>query len=156
MALHDRIFASVFPASSDVEAPTPAATPELGSSAFGEAFGSPAQPQVGFESVAAEQVKWDRAWHTATAFLTLPNERIYQHEEDSAFRKKWLKSCPPQTQRVLQYILSGRNQEYRLAQRDDNLLRWYYEDVLVTHYMKHVLPGLIKVFQMKVLHRAIR
>ena len=156
MAFRDRIFASVFPAPSDIEAPTPAATPELGSSAFGEAFGSPVQPQAGFESVAAEQVKWDRAWHVATTFLTLPDEPINQHEEESALRRKWLKSCPPQTQRALQYILSGKEQGYQIGQRDDNLLRWYFEDVLVPHYMKHVLPGLITVFSMKALYRAFR
>lgn len=144
-ALHDRIFASVFPPPSDIEAPTPAATPVLGSSTFGEPFGSPNPPQAGFESSAAEQIKWDRAWHTATTYLSLPNETINTQQDENVLRGKWIKPCQSQTQYALRYIVSEESQRYQLRKTQDDLLRWYFEEVVLRHYMQYVLPGLVKV-----------
>ena len=154
MAPHDRIFASVFPPPSDIEAPTPAATPILASSAPGETFGSPIAPQTGFESVAAEQIKWDRAWHTATTYLTLPDEPIDQEEDESDLKSKWLKPCTSQSQRALQYLLSEDSQGGRAGKNDDDLLRWYFEEVVLRHYMKNMLPILVKVYAIIAMNRA--
>ena len=145
MASHAKIFASVFPAPSDVNVPTPAATPVLSSSAFSEPFGSPTLQQHANESGAAEQVKWDRAWHTATTYLALPNEPINSNQDEKALRERWVKPYSPQTQKAIQYILSEESWGRQLRRDKDDLLRWYFEEVVVGHYAEHVLPGLTKV-----------
>ncbi len=145
MALHDRIFASVFPAPSEVDVPTPANTPVLSSSAFGEPFGSPSLSQPAVESGAAEQIKWDRAWHTVTTFLTLPNESIQTDRDEKTLKGKWIKICSSETQRALQYVVSDGSRGRQLRKDNDDLLRWYFEEVVVGHYMEYMLPGFIKV-----------
>ena len=148
-ALQDRIFASVFPPPSDVEIPTPTATPILGSSAFGEPFGSQHTnaSQSGTETGAAEQIKWDRAWHTATTFLSLRDEPIDTEQDEETLKSRWIKPADPETQRALAYLLSGssRGRQIRRESDTDDLLRWYFEEVVLEHYVKHVLPGLIQV-----------
>ena len=148
-ALQDRIFASVFPPPSEVEIPTPTATPVLGSSAFGEPFGSQHTnaSQSSTETGAAEQIKWDRAWHTATTFLSLRNEPIYTEQDEETLKSRWIKPADPETQRALAYLLSesSRGRQIRRGSDTDNLLRWYFEEVVLEHYVKHVLPGLIQV-----------
>lgn len=145
MAVYDRIFASVFPAPSDVDVPTPANTPALGSSGFGEPFGFPDLSQPAVESGAAEQVKWDRAWHTATAFLILPNEPIPPAQDEKTLRGKWIKACSSQTARAIEYVVSEGSAGRQLRKDKDDLLRWYFEEVVLGHYVEHVLPGLSKV-----------
>lgn len=147
MAPNDRIFASVFPAPSDVDFPTPANTPALGSSAFGEPFGLPSSSQPDAESGAAEQIKWDRAWHTATAFLVLPYEPIQTDQDEETLRSKWIKPCPELIQRALQYVVSRDSRGRQLRKDKDDLLRWYFEDVVLGHYVEYMLPGLVKVHQ---------
>ena len=146
MASFDKIFSSVFPVSSEVDVPTPAATPVLGSSDFGEAFASPNPSQASAESGAAEQVKWDRAWHAATTFLALPNEPIKTDQDENTLKGKWIKPCLPQTQRAMQYVLSEESWGRQLRKGTDDLLRWYFEDVVLGHYIEHVYPDLNKVF----------
>ena len=148
-ALQDRIFASVFPPPSEVEIPTPTVTPILGSSAFGEPFGSQHTnaSQSGTETGAAEQIKWDRAWHTATTFLSLRDELIYTEQDEETLKSRWIKPADPETQRALEYLLSesSRGRQIRRGSDTDDLLRWYFEEVVLEHYVKHVLPGLIQV-----------
>ena len=148
-ALHDHIFASVFPAPSEVNVPTPTATPILGSSGFGEPFGSqhtiPSQP--GTETGAAEQIKWDRAWHTATTFLSLRDEPIHVEQDEETLKGRWIKPAEPGTQRALAYLLSesSNGRQIRTESNTDDLLRWYFEEAVLEHYVKHVLPGLTQV-----------
>lgn len=148
MALHDRIFASVFPPPSEVDVPTPTATPVLGSSGFGEAFGSQHLLQLPIENSAAEQIKWDRAWHTATSYLTLPSEPINADQDEKTLRVKWIKPISPEIERALAYILSedSRGRQIRKANNSDDLLRWYFEGVVLEHWIQHALPRLIKVW----------
>ena len=147
--LQDRIFASVFPAPSEVETPTPTATPILGSSAFGEPFGSQHTnaSHSGTETGAAEQIKWDRAWHTATTFLSLRDEPINTEQDEETLKSRWIKPADPETQRALAYLLSesSRGRQIRRGSDTDDLLRWYFEEVVLEHYVKHVLPDLIQV-----------
>lgn len=148
-ALHDRIFASVFPPPSEVDVPTPTATPILGSSGFGEPFGSQhtnaSQPDT--ETGAAEQIKWDRAWHTATTFLALRDEPIPAEQDEETLKSRWIKPAEPETQKALAYILSesSRGRQIRRESNTDDLLRWYLEEVVLEHYVKHVLPILTQV-----------
>lgn len=148
-ALQDRIFASVFPPPSEVDIPTPTATPILGSSAFGEPFGSQHTnaSQSGTETGAAEQIKWDRAWHTATTFLSLRDEPIHTEQDEETLKSRWIKPADSETERALAYLLSenSRGRQIRRESETDDLLRWYFEEVVLEHYVKHVLPGLIQV-----------
>ncbi len=147
MAPLDKIFASVFPPPSDVDIPTPTATPVLGSSGFGESFGSLHVSQSGNESSAAEQIKWDRAWHIATVYLTLPAEPIKPEREVDKFRGKWIKPVSHEIRKALEYVLSEHSRGYQIrkASGKDDLLRWYFEEVVLAHYLQHALPGLVKV-----------
>ncbi len=147
--LHDRIFASVFPPPSEVDVPTPTATPILGSSGFGEPFGSQHTnaSQPGTETGAAEQIKWDRAWHTATTFLSLRDGPIDTEQDEETLKGRWIKPVEPQIQKALAYLLSesSRGRQIRRDSNTDDLLRWYFEEVVLEHYVKHVLPGLVQV-----------
>ena len=147
--LNDRIFASVFPPPSEVDVPTPTATPILSSSGFGEPFGSQhinvSQPST--ETGAAEQIKWDRAWHTATTFLSLRDEPIHAEQDEEILKDRWIKPAKPETQKALAYLLSESSlgRQIRRESNIDDLLRWYFEEVVLEHYIKHVLPSLIQV-----------
>ena len=147
--IQDRIFASVFPPPSEIEVPTPTATPILGSSAFGEPFGSQQTntSQLGTETGAAEQIKWDRAWHTATTFLSLRDGPVHTEQDGENLKSIWIKPAEPETQRALAYLLSegSRGRQIRRGSDTDDLLRWYFEEVLLVHYVKHVLPSLNQV-----------
>ncbi len=148
-ALHDRIFASVFPPPSEVDIPTPTATPILGSSGFGEAFGSQhaSASQPNTETGAAEQIKWDRAWHIATTFLLLRDEPIYAEQDEETLKGRWIKPADSETQKALAYLLSetSHGRQIRSDSDTDDLLRWYFEEVVLKHYVKHVLPSLVQV-----------
>ena len=148
-AIEDRIFASVFPPPSEADIPTPNATPILGSSGFGEPFGSQhtSASQAGTETVAGEQLKWDRAWHSATTFLSLRDEPIQTEQDEETLKSRWFKPADPETLRALAYILSeaSHGRQIRRGSDTDDLLRWYFEDVVLEHFVKHVSPGLIQV-----------
>lgn len=152
-AFHDRIFASVFPPPSEVDIPTPTATPILGFSGFGEPFGSQQTdtPQPGTETGAAEQIKWDRAWHTATTFLSLRDEPIHAQLDEEALKSRWIKPADPQTQKALAYILSdnSRGRQIRRGSDTDDLLQWYFEEVVLEHYVEQVLPNLVQVIPIR-------
>ncbi len=156
MTLHDRIFASVFPAPTEVDVPTPATTPALGSSAFEEPFDSPSLPLPAVESGAAEQIKWDRAWHAVTTFLTLPNVPIQTDQDEKILREKWIKPCSTQTKTAIQYVVSANSRGRQLRKDKDDLLRWYFEEVVLAHYVEFMLPDLIKVYQTTQQERRIR
>ncbi|KAL8825959.1 MAG: hypothetical protein Q9191_004088 [Dirinaria sp. TL-2023a] len=135
MSLHDRIFSAVFPPSADVVIPTPTATPVLGSTGFSESFGGPAGPDTGTESVAAEQIKWDRAWHAATAFLSVANEPItaaHASQDERSLRAKWIKPFNAETEDAVFYLLSedSRGRQLRKYSTRDDLLEWYYEELV--------------------------
>ena len=148
-ALQDRIFASVFPPPSEADVPTPTATPILGSSGFGEPFGSQHTnvSQSGLETGAAEQIKWDRAWHTATTFLSLRDEPINTEQDKETLTSRWVKPADLETQKALAYLLSenSHGRQIRRGSDTDDLLRWYFEEVVLEHYVKHVSPGLVQV-----------
>lgn len=150
MAAYERIFAAVFPPSADVVVPTPAATPVLGSSGLGESFGGPVAPVAEPQSSAEEQIKWDRAWHTATSYLSLPNELItvtHAKWSEDVLKARWLKAFTPEIANAVSYLVSEDSQGYKLRKGSTkgNLLQWYYEEVGSRHYLEYVLPTMIKV-----------
>lgn len=151
MTAYERVFAAVFPPVADVDLPTPAATPVLGSSSFGEAFGSPLPQETTPVTGAAEQIKWNRAWHTATTYLTLPSDHItatHVKQDEQTLRGKWVKPFTAEISRAVTYIVSGDSygRQLRKGAKKDNLLQWYFEAVGSRHYLEYVRPGLIKVF----------
>ena len=147
MSSHDRIFDTVFPPPSDVDIPTPAATPVLGSSGFGASFGSPKAPQITADTAATDQIIWDQCWHTATSFLTLADGPIDIHQDEGSLKKQWAKPYTPEIRRALHHLMpgmrAGRMQETILSR--DDLLAWYFESAALGHYKKHVLSNLVEV-----------
>ena len=147
MAAVDRIFASVFPPPSDIDIPTPTATPVLGSSGSGEPFGSLHPSHNSHESSAAEQIKWDRAWHIATVYLTLSPEPIEAYKTGSNYKGRWIKPVSHEIGKALEYLLSDQSRGYQIrkASGKDDLLRWYFEEIVLAHYLQYALPSLVKV-----------
>ena len=150
MDAYDRMFAAVFPPAADVVLPTPAATPVLGSSGIGESFGGPTAPRPEPETSAEEQIKWDRAWHTATTYLSLPSEVIsivQAKQSEETLKAKWLKPFTPGIANAISYLVSHESRGFQLRKSilKDNLLQWYYEEVGCRHYLDCVRPSLIKV-----------
>lgn len=141
MSTFDEVFNAVFPAPSEVETPTPAATPVLGCSSFGAPFGSPQGHQTPTASSASEQIKWDRCWHIATSFLALPDEPVTP-EPTQAWKARDKRPVTSHVREATEYVV---RQKASLISQNDNLMRWYFEDVVVTHYKKHVLPPLCSV-----------
>lgn len=150
MAAYERIFAAVFPPSADAVVPTPAASPVFGSPELGRSFGgfviSSPEPQ----NSAEEQIKWDRAWHTATSYLSLPNELItiaHAKQSEDALKARWLKPFRAETANAVSYIVSSESQGRKLRKGPfrDNLLQWHFEEVVSRHYVDYVLPTVTKV-----------
>lgn len=160
MPAFDSVFSAVFPPASDVSIPTPSVTPVLGSSGFGESFGPPLSPEVTPVTGVTEQIKWDRAWHTATTFLSLPHEQITAVDAGQTKeipRGKWFKPYTREVSRAVEYVVSedsyGRQLRKQLGKED--LLRWYFEEMGVQHYIECVRPGLIQVFSEDHLKRPV-
>ena len=150
MAAYERIFAAVFPPSADAIVPTPAATPILGSTGLSPSFEGIAFPEPEPQNSAEEQIKWDRSWHTATSFLSLPNELItiaHAKQSEDALKAWWLKPFRAETANAVSYIVSDESQGRRLRKGSlkDNLLQWYFEEVVCRHYVDYVLPTVTKV-----------
>lgn len=151
MTAYERVFAAVFPPVADIDLPTPAATPVLGSSSFGEAFGSPLPSETTSVIGAPEQIKWNRAWHTATTYLSLPNNHItaaHVKQDEETLRSRWVKPFTQEISRAVAYIVSDNSygSQLRKGAKKDNLIRWYFEAVGSRHYLEYVRPGLVKVF----------
>lgn len=150
MTAYERVFAAVFSPSSDVDLPTPSVTPVLGSSSFAEPFGSPPLTQTTPIIGAAEQIKWDRAWHTAKTYLSLPNDHITAiqiKEDEETLRSRWVRPFTSDVSRAITYIVSGGSfaHPFNDEARKDSLLQWYFEAVVSRHYLKYVRPGLVEV-----------
>lgn len=150
MGAYDRVFSAVFPPASDIDLPTPAATPVLGSGGFGESsssFSAETTPVTGAE----EQIKWDRAWHTATTYLTLPNVPITAANASQMLKVSkdtWSKSYTREASRAVEYVVSEDSYGHRLRRhlKKDDLVKWYVEEIGTRHYVECVKPSLIKVF----------
>lgn len=150
MAAYERIFAAVFPPSADAVVPTPAATPILGSTGLGQSFGGFSVPEPEPQNSAEEQIKWDRSWHTATSYLSLPNELItvaHARQSEDALKARWFKPFRAETANDVSYIVSSESQGRKLRKGlvKDNLLQWYFEEAVCRHYMYYVLPTVIQV-----------
>ena len=145
MSAYDRVFTAVFPPASEVDIPTP----KLGSISFGESFGSPFLPETAPVSAATEIIRWNRAWHTATAFLLLPNVHItveQARQAEEVLRRTWFKPFTTEVSKAVNYVMAEDSPGHQLRKphEKDNLLRWY-EDVGTRHYLEYVRPSLLTV-----------
>ncbi|KAL8763509.1 MAG: hypothetical protein Q9184_000721 [Pyrenodesmia sp. 2 TL-2023] len=149
MTAYDRVFASVFPPPSDTSIPTPKATPVLGTGGF-EGSGE-AQLDIDWDpqDSATEQVQWERAWHTATEFLSLPNEElppVYGESNRSRLHGKWWKKFTPDVSTALRYLLSPDSRGFILRKNEKqyDLLHWYFGEVGLRHFIQYVRPQVLK------------
>lgn len=147
MSSDDPIFDAVFPPPSDVNPPTPAATPVLASSSFGPSANSPRVSQATAQTVATEQIIWDQCWHTATSFLSLADKPINVDLEGDSLLTEWIKPYTAEVRKAMEYLapgmLSGCMHQNPFSR--DDLLAWYFESAALSHYLKHVFPCLIEV-----------
>lgn len=149
MAAYDSIFLSVFPPSSEISVPTPTSTPLLSSGSFSDSNSRslPQRPSKDAGGSAAEQIRWDRAWHTATSFLTIPNKPIVESEGEGRLDKRWFKECDTETKKAFEYVLNddSRGRKARAGKEGEDLVRWYFEVEVLGHFMDHMLPVLTGV-----------
>ena len=82
-------------------------------------------------------------------YLSLPDEPINTDHDESTLRARWIKPVYTETHKALEYVLSedSRGRQIRKANDCDDLLRWYFEEVVLKHYTEHALPGLIQVIR---------
>ena len=155
MAAVDRVFAAVFPQLNEDSIPTPAATPVLGSAGFEGSADAQLTIDWDLRDTAAEQVQWERAWHTATAFLSLPNEQLpplNDRNDLSRQHMKWRKKCTPDIAAALKYVVSLDSQGARLrrGQKQHDLLQWYFEEAGLRHFVQHVRPRILQVIKLNI------
>jgi anaphase-promoting complex subunit 2 len=148
MPARKRIFQAVFPAAAQATLPTPQATPVLGPGSFGGSSFTEASPTEQGDP-AAEKIKWERAWHTATFFLKLPDAPITlaaASRDEASLRAKWLRPCRPETSAAITYLVSeqSRGRRLRTGRKEDDLLDWYAQEV-GRHYIEYQLPLLLHV-----------
>ncbi|KAL8675090.1 MAG: hypothetical protein Q9168_000461 [Polycauliona sp. 1 TL-2023] len=150
MAAVDRIFAAVFPPLNEYSIPTPAATPVLASAGF--AGSAEVEPTIDWDlkDTAAEQLQWERAWHTATTFLSLPNEQfpaINDRNDLNRLHGKWWKRCTPEIVAALKYVVSPDSPglRQRKGQTQHDLLHWYFEEAGLRHFIQHVRPKILQL-----------
>jgi anaphase-promoting complex subunit 2 len=156
-----RVFDSVFPSSRlKGLAPTPSATPVLGQTEFGQSFGGPDRFSFSSSPVEAsdaypEQVIWDRAWHTATSFLTLPGLDFLQlaREQLDSFAARYSK-VSKNTLESIQYVASKRAEQSPGQKSDrENLMDWY-SDHVQRHFLAYSKPSILQVSSVH-LHRPL-
>lgn len=157
-----RVFDSVFPPAplSDIS-PTPVATPLLGFSGVGESFGghhdsrNPYQPSSSDSENVPEQVTWDRAWHNATAFLSLPDESFRPGQDignddeldEERLLKQWTREPP--SREILESVFyvedpSSRGKVLRAGSKGQDLKEWYINETR-RHFLTNFRDPLVNV-----------
>ena len=151
MAARAHIFNVVFPSSAKDSALTPSATPQLGSAPFGggSSFAYPDPEHLDVEDRATERIRWERAWHSATAFLSLrhvPVSTLDDVQDEESLGRQYFKACSLEVSSSIRYLVSERARGGRLlaGRQEDNLVDWYNQEV-GRHYIQHQLPQIHKV-----------
>ncbi len=153
MASRRRVFHAVFPTHSEAEIPTPQATPVLGSGSFDAPPGHQETPSQEVEDVALERIKWERAWHNATAFLALPERTVGLDDASTKgfwAQYGWARSVNNETTRGISYVLSNAARGKVIGGKGKRtLLEWYGQE-MTRHYVDRELPLLTKVLQLQI------
>lgn len=148
------VFHSVFPSSRLKDlAPTPAATPVLDQTEFGQSFGEPIPASIPLSpsegsGAYPEQVIWDRAWHSATSFLSLPGRDFVsqrQQQELNAFRAHYSKG-PRNAIDSIRYVTSKRQADPARQQKEEreSIVQWYTDHVR-GHFLAYSKGALCRV-----------
>ena len=136
-----RVFDAVFPSSAYASTATPAATPVIGAGAFGSSFASTQEDQSLPINPAAETIKWERAWHVVTDFLSLPRDiSLSQRSEGtnlsptlryskSASSSSWFKQCTVDVSRAIAYTSSHEPPSSVPNAQHQNPFEWYLNEV---------------------------
>ncbi|KKZ68092.1 hypothetical protein EMCG_06304 [[Emmonsia] crescens] len=156
-----RVVDSVFPpAPLSSIAPTPVSSPVRSFTRAEESLRSgqtqqntpgPSEP----ENV-PEQVTWDRAWHTATAFLSIPNESFRNNgngdndetRDEETLLRRWAKGPPPQVVSDSLFYVgadSSPGKALRQGSREANLKEWYLSEMrrhFLTNFRDFLVRGL--------------
>ena len=102
------------------------------------------------QDVATERIRWERSWHSATAFLSLPYVPIpvmnIVQNRISSLSGEWIKVLTPEVSLSISYLVSGQSEgrHLRMSNKQDDLLEWYAQEV-GRHYAYFQLPQLLKV-----------
>ncbi|EEA28132.1 anaphase-promoting complex subunit ApcB, putative [Talaromyces marneffei ATCC 18224] len=130
-----RVFNSVFaPIKLTENAPTPLATPALGSSAPGQPFGSAILSKATVsEALEPEAIIWSRAWHSATEFLQFP-DRVFDTPTsylEYAESHQQLKDTTSEAKSALTFLLSSSSRDRVLHQglKEYDLISWYCNEI---------------------------
>lgn len=149
MSASDRIFNAVFPPTDEPEALRSSAAPFPGLSLFDQHFEQQPAAQATGGKDRSQTSEWATAWGTAICFLRLSDQPIDAFEKAPALRAKWSKPLTAESRRALEFVLLDDDAAPKSGQdeclADCDLLRWYFEESVVEHYTKHMLPGLTKV-----------
>ena len=153
-----RVFDAVFPTSAYTTTATPAATPVIGGGASGSSFASTQEDQSVPVNLAAETIKWERAWHVVIDFLALPRDVLSSVRSDNVslspskrFSKSsssssslWFKQCTIDISRAIAYTsLHGPPGSLPYAQHQ-NAFEWYSSEV-GQHFQIYEFPKLVEV-----------
>ena len=146
MAARKRIFNAVFPSSLCVTAPTPTATPLLGSSTLEGSFHvSPWNSQYD-DSSAGDTIRWERTWHNVTAFLALPKQPVTLLDARNAnitTNSKWFKKYTSQIPDGISFLVAQK--QSNLGEGQDDLIQWYFHEV-AGHFIDIQLPLILQVW----------
>ena len=146
VAARRHVFQSVFHrAKHDTSAPTP----QLGSAPFGGAASfSEIASSADTQDSASEKIQWERAWHSVTTFLALPDVPISANNDAEAVETllQGRRQCSSGVANAIEYLISEHSLGRRLRQKnhEDNLLAWYSQEIL-RHYLQFQLPQLLDV-----------
>ncbi|KAL8944052.1 MAG: hypothetical protein Q9211_000717 [Gyalolechia sp. 1 TL-2023] len=149
MTAYNRIFEAVFPPPSEASQPTPKATPLLGSGGFEGFSETPLDIDWNTQDNATEQIQWERAWHIATTFLSLPSEELPPTDSDDdhdRLQGKWWKPCTREIKAAIKYLVSPESQgaSIRRHQQEHSLLQWYFDEAGLRHFLQYVRPPILK------------
>ena len=130
-----RVFTGVFSVATQASVPTPSVTPLLGSAKPQESFESN-WSDVEVEDRVAEQIRWNRAWHFATTFLSLPN--------GNSNSLLWNKPWTAEVKNAFMYLFQGSHQHVLRSNSKDDIIDWYISNV-TKHYNSYVIPQILQV-----------
>ena len=145
MATRKRIFDAVFPSSIYTTAPTPSATPLLGSSVLEGSFPLSQWSSQYEDTSVGDTIRWERTWHNVTASLALPNQPVTLTDATNAditVNSRWFKKYTSQIPDGISFLVT--NKQSKPADGQDDLIQWYFHEV-GRHFIDVQLPVILQV-----------
>jgi anaphase-promoting complex subunit 2 len=150
MAGRRRVFDSVFPSSRLKDL---APTPVLAQTGFVQSFGGPAMSPISSSpneplNAYPEQVIWDRAWHSATSFLSLPGRNLVEQRRQQDLESLAAHYNKPSKDAAasIRYVISHQRAEGARDRQTghENIIEWYTDHVR-GHFLAYSKPFLLRV-----------